>query len=50
MIDFVAFPAPPGPTYGGMTANVYDEVPYLLPLGADGAKGSILERQALMPA
>jgi D-alanine-D-alanine ligase-like ATP-grasp enzyme/acylphosphatase len=43
----VAFPAPPPPTHGGQAATVYDEVPYLMPLGSNGTKGHLLEREAL---
>ena len=46
--EFVSFPPPPPLTYRGQKANTYDEVAYLAPLGADGAKGSVLEREALM--
>ncbi len=45
---YVSFPPPAPVTYRGRRANTYDEVAYLAPLGADGAKGSVLEREALM--
>jgi D-alanine-D-alanine ligase-like ATP-grasp enzyme/acylphosphatase len=45
--DYVAFPSPPAPTHHGRTATVYDEVPYLKPLGSNGTKGHLLEREAL---
>lgn len=45
---YVSFPPTPPLSYGGRPANTYDEVAYLAPLGADGAKGSVLEREALM--
>jgi D-alanine-D-alanine ligase-like ATP-grasp enzyme/acylphosphatase len=45
--DFVAFPPPPAPTHEGRSATVYDEVPYLKPLGSNGTKGHLLEREAL---
>lgn len=45
--DVVAFPALPAPTHGGRPATSYDEVPYLIPLGSNGTKGHLLEREAL---
>lgn len=45
--DYMAFPSPPAPTHHGRTATVYDEVPYLKPLGSNGTKGHLLEREAL---
>jgi D-alanine-D-alanine ligase-like ATP-grasp enzyme/acylphosphatase len=44
----VSFPPPPRVSYRGQAANTYDEVAYVRGLGADGAKGSVLEREALM--
>lgn len=46
--QYVSFPPPAPVTYRGQKANTYDEVAYLAPLGSDGAKGSVLEREALM--
>ncbi len=43
----VAFPPPPAPTYHGRAATQYDEVDYLQPLGSNGTKGHLLEREAL---
>jgi D-alanine-D-alanine ligase-like ATP-grasp enzyme/acylphosphatase len=48
VIDSVAFPPPPDPTYNGMASTTYHEVPYLKPLGSNGTKGHLLEREALM--
>lgn len=47
MKDSVAFPAPPAPTHNGEASTVYEEVPYLKPLGSNGTKGHLLEREAL---
>jgi D-alanine-D-alanine ligase-like ATP-grasp enzyme/acylphosphatase len=46
--DVVAYPTPPAPTHRGRTSTVYDEVPYLKPLGSNGTKGHLLEREALV--
>lgn len=46
--EFFAVPEPPVSTHEGMTANVYPEVTYLQPLGSNGTKGHLLEREALM--
>lgn len=48
VINLVAFPAPPAPTHNGQPSTSYDEVPYLKPLGSNGTKGHLLEREALM--
>src|SRR5690606_12293276 len=47
VINTVAFPAPPAPTHNGQPSTSYDEVPYLRPLGSNGTKGHLLEREAL---
>lgn len=47
VIDCVAFPSPPAPAHDGRPATVYDEVSYLKPLGSNGTKGHLLEREAL---
>lgn len=44
---YACFPEPPMPTWNGMPMNIYDGVTYLHPLGGNGAKGHLLERQAL---
>lgn len=44
---YACFPEPPTPTWGGKTMNIYEGVTYLHPLGGNGAKGHLLERQAL---
>lgn len=46
--DCVAIPPPPPPTHRGRSSTTYDEVPYLKPLGSNGTKGHLLEREALM--
>jgi D-alanine-D-alanine ligase-like ATP-grasp enzyme/acylphosphatase len=45
--DCVAYPAPPPPTHEGQPSTTYQEVPYLKPLGSNGTKGHLLEREAL---
>ncbi|NDL57425.1 acylphosphatase [Phytoactinopolyspora mesophila] len=46
--DYVTVPTPVELTgAAGETPNVYDEVPYLQPLGPNGTKGHLLEREAL---
>jgi D-alanine-D-alanine ligase-like ATP-grasp enzyme/acylphosphatase len=46
--DYVTLPPPAEPTgAAGEKPNVYDEVPYLQPLGPNGTKGHLLEREAL---
>ncbi|WP_129665207.1 enolase C-terminal domain-like protein [Phytoactinopolyspora endophytica] len=45
--DYVTVPAQPEVEQPGPTPNVYDEVPYLQPLGPNGTKGHLLEREAL---
>jgi D-alanine-D-alanine ligase-like ATP-grasp enzyme/acylphosphatase len=47
VVDFAATPALPAPTHEGRPATAYDEVPYLKPLGSNGTKGHLLEREAL---
>jgi D-alanine-D-alanine ligase-like ATP-grasp enzyme/acylphosphatase len=47
VIGYLSYPPPPAPTYQGRPATVYDEVPYLRPLGSNGTKGHLLEREAL---
>lgn len=42
-----AFPPEPEPEVPGPQPNVYEEVTYLQPLGPNGTKGHLLERQAL---
>lgn len=42
-----AFPPVPEPTEHGPKPNEYEEVTYLQPLGPNGTKGHLLERQAL---
>jgi D-alanine-D-alanine ligase-like ATP-grasp enzyme/acylphosphatase len=48
LVESVAFPALPLPTHQGQPSTTYDEVPYLKPLGSNGTKGHLLEREALM--
>ncbi|NEE04093.1 enolase C-terminal domain-like protein [Phytoactinopolyspora halotolerans] len=45
--EYVTVPAQPEVAEAGPTPNVYDEVPYLQPLGPNGTKGHLLEREAL---
>lgn len=45
--EYESFPPTPLITGNGPTPNVYDEVPYLQPLGPNGTKGHLLEREAL---
>ncbi|AYY11925.1 ATP-grasp domain-containing protein [Actinobacteria bacterium YIM 96077] len=45
--DITSFPPEPTVDEPGMTPNVYDEVPFLQPLGPNGTKGHLLEREAL---
>lgn len=45
--EMVTFPPPPAPTYEGRPVAVYDDVDHLHPLGPNGSKGHLLERQAL---
>ncbi|QSB15251.1 acylphosphatase [Natronosporangium hydrolyticum] len=47
VLDYVAFPAPVAPSHDGRPATVYDEVQFLKPLGSNGTKGHLLEREAL---
>lgn len=47
VLRYASFPRPPMPTWNGMPMNIYDGVTYLHPLGGNGAKGHLLERQAL---
>lgn len=44
---FASFPALAEPRVEGRAAPVYDDVEYLRPLGGNGSKGHMLERQAL---
>lgn len=48
VIDCVSFPPSPPPTHRGRPSTSYDEVPYLKPLGSNGTKGHLLEREALV--
>lgn len=43
----VSFPAPPEETYNGMPVSKYEDVDDLHPLGPNGSKGHLLEREAL---
>lgn len=43
----VVYPVPARPTYAGKHATVYDDVDDLHPLGPNGSKGHLLEREAL---
>lgn len=45
--EFFSLPAPAAPTNRGQAANAYPEVTYLQPLGSNGTKGHLLEREAL---
>lgn len=45
--EMATFPEPPKPSYEGRPAAVYDDVDHLHPLGPNGSKGHLLERQAL---
>lgn len=45
--NMVTYPAPPEVKYEGMNPTVYDDVDNLHPLGANGSKGHLLEREAL---
>lgn len=45
--EMTTFPAPASPTYEGRPVAVYDDVDHLHPLGPNGSKGHLLERQAL---
>lgn len=45
--EMVTYPAPPSPTYEGRPVAVYNDVDHLHPLGPNGSKGHLLERQAL---
>jgi D-alanine-D-alanine ligase-like ATP-grasp enzyme len=44
---YVCFPDPPMPTFQGKPANTYPGVTYMHPLGSNGTKGHLLEREAL---
>lgn len=46
-LHYVSFPPPPLPSFEGRRANTYEGVNYLRPLGANGTKGHLLEREAL---
>ena len=43
----VVFPPPPEATYNGIPVTKYDDVDVLHPLGPNGSKGHLLEREAL---
>ncbi|GFZ96703.1 acylphosphatase [Nesterenkonia alkaliphila] len=45
--EMTTYPAPPQPTYEGRPVAVYHDVDHLHPLGPNGSKGHLLERQAL---
>lgn len=45
--EMTTYPTAPQPTYEGRPAAVYDDVDHLHPLGPNGSKGHLLERQAL---
>lgn len=45
--EFLSIPEMPAPTLDGRKANVYPSVTYLQPLGSNGTKGHLLEREAL---
>ena len=45
--EMSTYPAAPQPTYEGRPAAVYNDVDHLHPLGPNGSKGHLLERQAL---
>jgi D-alanine-D-alanine ligase-like ATP-grasp enzyme/acylphosphatase len=44
---YAALPSPPSVTFEGRPSNTYPELTYLRPLGVNGTKGHLLERQAL---
>jgi D-alanine-D-alanine ligase-like ATP-grasp enzyme/acylphosphatase len=44
---YVCFPEPPLPEWNGKPLNVYKGITYMHPLGGNGTKGHLLERQAL---
>lgn len=45
--EFLSIPEAPASTLDGRKSNVYPEVTYLQPLGSNGTKGHLLEREAL---
>ena len=45
--EMSTYPTPPLPTYEGRPVAVYNDVDHLHPLGPNGSKGHLLERQAL---
>jgi D-alanine-D-alanine ligase-like ATP-grasp enzyme/acylphosphatase len=45
--EYKCYPEMPWPTFEGRKPCLYDDVPYLRPLGGNGSKGHMLERQAL---
>jgi D-alanine-D-alanine ligase-like ATP-grasp enzyme/L-alanine-DL-glutamate epimerase-like enolase superfamily enzyme/acylphosphatase len=45
--EAVTYPAPPETTYNGIPVSRYEDVDDLHPLGANGSKGHLLEREAL---
>jgi len=44
---YTCYPPAPLPTWRGKPLNVFEGVTYMHPLGGDGTKGHLLERQAL---
>lgn len=45
--DAIAYPVPPAATYQGIPVTKYNDVDDLHPLGPNGSKGHLLEREAL---
>lgn len=45
--EYQCYPEMPWPTFEGRKPCIYEDVPYLRPLGGNGSKGHMLERQAL---
>lgn len=46
-LDFATTPMPPPLTYGGRSANTYDDVDFIRPIGSYAVHGHIVEREAL---
>lgn len=46
-LDFVTWPEPPPLTYEGKSANAYDDVEFIRPIGSYAVHGHIVEREAL---
>ena len=46
-LDFATTPAPPPLTYEGKSANTYDDVDFIRPIGSYAVHGHIVEREAL---